>query len=88
MREWAMATIVQHKQTKGLFVLIGTGFGAWHSSRPDVLFGDVALSGDTGSTALVAVAGVTGEVGWVPSDQVVVVSIDGKTPHEHLSASA
>ena len=81
-----MATIVQHKPTGAHYVVIGTGYGAWASTR--VLPGGGLARVNTGTNPVIAVTGEKGEIGWLPTDEVRVISVDGKSPHEHLNPPA
>lgn len=83
-----MATIVQHKPSGEHYVVIGTGYGAWAAVRPSVLSGGGIARVNTGSAPLIAVVGEKGEIGWLPTDEVTVITVDGKSPHEHLHPPA
>jgi hypothetical protein len=82
-----MATIVVHRPSGHRYVLIGSGYGAWATSTPGVFFGNLAPREQGNQATLIAVTGVNGEIGWVPSNELLVVSVDGKTPQQILEAS-
>jgi hypothetical protein len=92
-----MATIVMHRKTHKRYVLLGSGFGAWKASRLFPGMADAAPSDDPSAVGLIAVCGTNGilavcsangEIGWVPSDELTVVEVDGKTPHQLIDPPA
>ena len=83
-----MATIVQHHQTGRRYVLLGTGFGAYSSSRPGVFFGSLSPDEDSGTMDMVAVCDEAGQIGWVHSRELAVVEVDGRPPGELLGGAA
>ena len=79
-----MATIVRQKDTGERFVLLGAGLGAYAGGRVEWLYG--ALEGEDASTVIsvVAVSNPQGDIRWIPSDELTVVSVDGRSPAEHI----
>lgn len=73
-----MATIVKHIKTQNYYALLGTGFGAFHSQKPNWFFGDLVADESSGQYAMVCVANSKGKIGWFESDELEVVRIDGK----------
>ena len=73
-----MAVIVTHVPSNKDFVLIGTGFGAFQSKKPNWLMGDFMADTSQGQFAMVCVCTKDGRIQWVDSEQVVVKSVDGK----------
>ncbi len=75
-----MATIVKKNDTGERFVLLGAGLGAVAGGRVEWLYG--ALDGEDDSTliSVVAVSTPQGDIRWIPSDELTVVSIDGRSP--------
>lgn len=73
-----MATIVRHKGTGEKYVLLGSGFGAYQSKKPNWFFGDLIADTDEGQYAMVCVCNLEGKIGWMESSQVVVDSVDGQ----------
>lgn len=73
-----MATIVRNSKTDERFVLLGSGFGAYQSKKPNWFFGNMMADTDEGQYALVCVANAHGEIGWLESSDVVVESVDGQ----------
>ncbi len=71
-----MATIVRDNLKNKLYILIGAGFGAAKTARPNPLF-PIATASTTTESEMVAVAGADGEISWHPSYQLSVVSVDG-----------
>ncbi len=80
-----MAIIVEHKSDGNRYVLIGPGYGMYHAVKPHVVLGNWGRSAETGSQKLVSVVNEAGEIGWLQSENVRVVSVDGLSPAEHLS---
>ena len=72
-----MATIVRNTKTNERFVLLGSGFGAYQSKKPNWFFGDMIADTDEGQYAMVCVSNAEGKIGWLESSDVVVESIDG-----------
>jgi hypothetical protein len=83
-----MATIVTHKIKGGEYILLGAGYGAYKATRPSLFFGNLAPSEDGGELPMVLLCGPSGEVGWVPSEDIEVVRVDGDTPAELLGQDA
>ena len=73
-----MATIVRHRKSGQRFVLLGSGFGAFQSKKPNWLPGGVMADTEEGQYAMVCVCDSYGEIGWVESSQMVVESVDGQ----------
>ena len=80
-----MAVIVRHKEIGSEYVLLGAGFGAYKALRPSVFLGNLAPHQEAGELAMALICGSGGEPMWVQSDQLEVVSIDGRTPAEILA---
>jgi hypothetical protein len=79
VEEAEMAVIVEHKQTRRHYYLIGTGFGMYRSSRPGYWGGALAPVEEEGQKSLVAVCDANGTIGWFDCDDVRVVEVDGVT---------
>ena len=78
-QERILATIVESIKDGDRFVLLGSGFGAYQSKKPNWSFGDLMADTDEGQFAMVCVSDVNGRVGWLESSQVRVVSVDGQS---------
>ncbi|MFK7972287.1 MAG: hypothetical protein AB8F95_18095 [Bacteroidia bacterium] len=72
-----MAIIVKHRKTGAKALLIGAGFGAHASARPDFIWGDWSPRKESGTVRTVAICGKNGVVRWVNSSEIIVVEIDG-----------
>lgn len=72
-----MASIVSSERSGERYVLLGTGFGAYQSKKPNWFFGDLVADTDEGQHALVCVCDETGRIGWLESSDVTVESVDG-----------
>ena len=79
-----MATIVQHKKSGKKYVLLGSGFGAFQSKKPNWFLGDLMADVSEGQFAMVCVVDSDNAIGWIESSQVVVVSVDGKLVRDLL----
>ena len=79
-----MATIVKDNLKNKRYVLLGVGFGSAKASRPNPLF-PAATSSTSSEAEMVAVADSSGEISWLPSFQLSVISVDGKSCRDLLS---
>ena len=73
-----MATIVKHKATGRNYCLLGTGFGVYQSSKPNMFLGNWMADVDEGQFAMVCVCDNSGRISWVQAEDIAVVSIDGQ----------
>ncbi len=83
-----MATIVRHHDDGADYILLGAGYGLYKSSRPSFFFGNLAPTEDSSSYSLVLISDGTGKVGWVRSEDITVVTVDGKAPADLLQAGS
>ena len=83
-----MATIVVHKTNGARYVVVGSGYGAWESKSPSFWWGNLAPTISSGGIALVAVCDERGEIGWLPSHELLAVEIDGKSPQAWLEPTS
>ena len=79
-----MATIVESLQDKAVYILLGAGFGAYKAIKPHWLFGNLGTEEESDEITVLAVCDFNGKVGWIRSDQVRVISVDGQSPEEVL----
>lgn len=82
-----MATIVEHTETGGVYVLLGTGFGAYKAMKPNWFFGNWMADEQSDQLAMVCVCDYRGQIGWFRSQDLRVISVDGQMP-ESLLVSA
>lgn len=73
-----MATVVKHTDSRNKYILLGSGFGAYQSNKPNLLFGEYMFDIDEGQYAMVCVCDSEGKVGWIESSNVVVETVDGQ----------
>ena len=66
-----MAVYVEHKETGDFFIYLGGGFGVFQSETQTM------LPVKRGSFHLVALCDKNGDIGWVKSDKIKVIHIDG-----------
>ena len=79
-----MATIVKLNNSDSHAILIGVGYGQFESSRPNAFFGNLIPSERSGKSEMAALSTATGDILWYPSEDLTIVSIDGKPPADHL----
>jgi len=72
-----MAIIVEHKETKNKFVLLGTGYGAYKATRPSFFGGNLLPHDDEDTIQTVAVCDKEGTIQWLSDEEVRVIEIDG-----------
>ena len=77
-----MATIVKHVKTGQRYLLLGSGFGAYQSKKPNWFWGDLMADLEEGQYAMVCVCDQAGRIGWLESSQVAVESVDGMAVSE------
>ena len=75
-----MATVVVHSGTGKKYVLVGAGFGAFQSKKPNWLLGDLVADTTEGQHTMACVCDRNGDVRWVDSAFLTVVSVDGESP--------
>lgn len=80
-----MATIVQHRDTKVVYALIGTGYGAYKATRPSLLGGSLLPYEESGEIPVAAVCDKTGVIKWFYTDELEVLEIDGIKVEDLLS---
>lgn len=73
-----MATIVRHKKSKKLYVLLGSGFAAYQSSKQGSFMGDLFPDEKSGQYSMLCVTNESGRITWIDSQEVIVESVDGK----------
>ncbi len=71
-----MKVVVRNRVTGVQYVLVGSGYGSWKSSRASVT-GDLFPADDSGEHFNMAVCDRTGRIFWFQSTDLQVVSIDG-----------
>lgn len=77
-----MATIIKHNTTGKTYCLLGTGFGAYQSSKPNMFLGNWMADVAEGQYAMVCVCDKQGKVSWIQAENVSIVSIDGQNVSE------
>lgn len=80
-----MATIVIHKKSGKRYALLGAGFGAFRSAKPNWLLGDMMADTNEGQFTLVCVARKDGQIRWVESSDLTVETIDGVPVKEAIT---
>lgn len=73
-----MATIVEDIESGKNYVLLGSGFGAFQSKKPNWFMGDLMADMEEGQYAMVCISDSEGNIGWIESSQVRVKSVDGQ----------
>ena len=82
-----MAVIVTLEDSKERYVLLGTGYGSYKALKPNWFWGNLVADKDEDSYPVAALADRWGKVGWTTTENLSVVSIDGRTPREILDDS-
>ena len=85
---FGMTTIVQHVPSGKHYILLGAGYGAWATARPNRLLGDLFATDKNGQTRVLCLCDAEGRVEWAFADRVRIVSVDGVAPGEVLSGFA
>ena len=73
-----MAVIVRYEPTGVKYFLIGTGHGAYASAVGSRLM----RSEKQGAVSVVVVCDGDGKLHWVDSDDITVLSVDGRAPSD------
>lgn len=81
-----MATVVVHKPTGKRFVIVGSGYGAWATSAPNAWMGNLAPDEHSEHCTLFAVCDEAGEIGWLKSEELQVLTVDGKAPGQLIQS--
>lgn len=72
-----MATIVEFTGNGQNYILLDSGFGAYRSTKPNAIFGNWVSDTEAGHEAMACLCDHTGQIGWVESAAVRVISVDG-----------
>lgn len=72
-----MATIVKNINNGKKYFLVGTGFGAYKATRPSFLGGNLFPVEDEDTITVVAICDAYGNINWIQSSEIKVISIDG-----------
>jgi len=81
-----MATIVRHHERETDYILVGAGFGSFMAKIGNPIFGDLAPGTHSGYNTMALVCDADGEVCWVDTLHISVISIDGVAPGDVLSS--
>lgn len=73
-----MSTIVKSKLDNKKYFLIGTGFGTYKATRPSFFGGNLFPNEEEGSISTAAICDEYGNIHWINSDDIKVISIDGQ----------
>ena len=79
-----MTVIVKNVADDKKYLLIGAGFGAFQSKKPNRFFGDLKADIEEGQYTMVCVCDKDGKIDWLESSNLEVVSIDGEKPYDLL----
>lgn len=75
-----MATIVKQLTTDKNFILVGTGFAAYKTSKPSTFIANRIPKSDEGKIRMIAVCDKQGKVKWMHTDEIKIINIDGNLP--------
>jgi len=81
-----MATIVEHRTTRGRYVVLGASYSMWKSARASRILGDLFPVEEEGTIKAVAVCDASGDLHYFSSDLLKVISVDGVDVNEILGA--
>ena len=82
-----MTTIVRHRESGERHLLVGSGYGLYRSTRPSVLLGSLAPHTTTGEFPVALCADALGSLKWLPTEELLVESVNGSSPSEALRGS-
>lgn len=80
-----MAIVVENSKDKKRYIYIGASYSYYKDSRPGAFGGSLFPHEEEGEFSGVLVSNEKGEIMWVDTAEISVISIDGKTPGEILS---
>ena len=72
-----MAIIVEHRKSKNRYILLGSGYGIYKSSRPSAFLGNMAPKEESGELRVVALSDRKGKIHWIEAEFIRVVAVDG-----------
>jgi len=72
-----VAIIVRHKNDNKVYVLIGTGYGAFKAITPSLLGGNLFPREEGGGIPVAAVTDESGEIQWFYTNELKVIEVDG-----------
>ncbi|WBW99642.1 hypothetical protein [Oceanirhabdus sp. W0125-5] len=79
-----MKTIVKQITTDKNFILVGTGFAAYKTSKPSTFMVNRLPRADEGVIPMVAVCDESGNIKWMKTNEIMIISIDGNSPLDIL----
>lgn len=79
-----MPIIVKHKKSNHHYILIGTSQSYYKDSMPSFFGGVLFPNEEEGEFKLAAICNDKGEIGWVPTAELIVVEVDKIKPMEIL----
>lgn len=80
-----MAIITRHRESNKVYVLIGTGYGAYKATTPSFLGGNLFPHEEEGEIPVAAVTDEKGEIQWFYTNELKVIEIDGMKVEEVLA---
>jgi len=80
-----MATIVRNIESSKTYVLLGSGYGMFQSKKPNWFLGNLSADTESGNVSIICACDEKGEIVWLDSQKIQVVSIDGKDPSEYFA---
>jgi len=66
-----MPVYVEHKESGDFFLLIGTGYGSFQSDTEGI------FTLKKGTFQMVSLCDKNGNIGWIRSDKIRVINVDG-----------
>ncbi|WP_282937906.1 hypothetical protein [Paenibacillus sp. RC67] len=83
-----MATLVKHKESGKIFVLIGTGYGAYKALLPSVMGGSMFPHEEAAEIPLAALSDRYGNITWMLTEELQVIEVDGKAIRDYFPSES
>ena len=80
-----MATIVRYRETGAHYLLLSGGYAAYRSRVPSPILGNLVPQDDSDEYRVALLCDAAGRTGWVRSQNIEVVEVDGQPPGEILA---
>lgn len=71
-------TVARDRASGTMLVVLGTGYGAFANATPSAFWGNRKPKYREGAYAMVAVCDAAGQIGWLASEALEIVQVDGR----------
>lgn len=82
-----MLTLVRHRENRGLFAVVGAGFGMSATARPGFIGGNLFPAEERAERSVVFVCDRHGTLGSFLMEELEIVLVDGVTPAEAIATA-